>query len=181
MIRFCLVDVLLLVAFCYCSLSAILRKKVGKPNGRNQKPIRIHICQFVYMNFLYNFIYVNSYDLRIYWYNFLYVSLYDLRIHIIGIMFSSIVQKGYFHGHNMLPPSTLQHCCRHQATAATAKLLPPPPPHCRRRAAATANTALPPPLPPRFCQAAATAAVAFIFICCHCCHCSFRCCCRRHF
>jgi hypothetical protein len=31
-------------------LVAILKKKVGEPNGRNQKPIRIHICQFVYLN-----------------------------------------------------------------------------------------------------------------------------------
>ncbi len=30
----------------------------------------------------------------------MYVNSYNLRIHIIQIIFSSIVHKGYFHGHN---------------------------------------------------------------------------------
>ncbi len=41
MVQFCLVNVLLLVACHHRSLLAILRKKVGKPNLRNQKPKQI--------------------------------------------------------------------------------------------------------------------------------------------
>ncbi len=49
---------------------------------------------------------MNSYDLQMHWYDFIYVNSYNLRIHIIRIMFSSIVHKGYFHGHNITRPTT---------------------------------------------------------------------------
>ncbi len=62
-----------------------------------------HMSIRKYDFFMYNFIHVNSYNLQIHWCNFIYVNLYDLRIHIIQIMLSSIVHKGYFHGHNTLP------------------------------------------------------------------------------
>jgi hypothetical protein len=51
----------------------------------------------------YDFIYVNLYNLEIHWYDFIYVNSYNIRIQMIRIMFSSIVHKGYFHGHNTLP------------------------------------------------------------------------------
>ncbi len=56
----------------------------------NSYTLRIHWNDFTYMN---------SFDLRIHFNEFIYVNSYDLRIHIIRIMFSSIVHKGYFHGH----------------------------------------------------------------------------------
>jgi hypothetical protein len=82
----------------YCSLLAILRKKVGKPKEESR-----NLYGFAYLNLYilqiqwYDFIYVNSLN------NFIYMNLYNLQIHIIRIIFSSIVHKGYFHGRNTLP------------------------------------------------------------------------------
>ncbi len=79
------------------SLLAILRKKVGESNEESRN--------------LYGFAYVTLYIIQIHWYNFIYVNSlygmyvnsYNLRIHIIQIISSSIVHKGYFHGHDTLP------------------------------------------------------------------------------
>ncbi len=72
----------------YRSLLTILRKKVGEPKEESRN--------------LYGFVHKNLYIL-IRLYNFMYVNLYSLQIHIIQIVSSSIVHKGYFHGHNTLP------------------------------------------------------------------------------
>jgi hypothetical protein len=75
---------------CYLSLLAILRKKVGEPKEESRN--------------LYRFAYVNSYNLWIHiFFEFINVNSYNLWIHIIQIIFSSIVHKGYFHGHDTLP------------------------------------------------------------------------------
>ncbi len=87
MLRFCLVDVHSLVAYCYRSLLAILRKKVGKPKEESRN--------------LYGFVDMNSY-IQIHLYDFIYVNSYNIRIHIIRIVSSSLVHKGYFHGHDTL-------------------------------------------------------------------------------
>jgi hypothetical protein len=69
----------------YRSLLAILRKKVGelKEESRN----------------LYRFVYMNPY-IQIHLYNFVYVNSHNLRINITQIISSSIVHKGQFHGHD---------------------------------------------------------------------------------
>ncbi len=85
---------------------------------------------FTYVNlyvwiFMYNFIYVNSYCLQIHWSNFIYVNSYNLRIHIIQIMFSSIVHKGYFHGHNTLPLHGKTHSAIDEQTENGSRKTPP--------------------------------------------------------
>ncbi len=85
-------------------LSFSEKEKLGMPKEESR-----NLYGFAYVNSYilrihwYDFVYVNSYNLRIRWYDFLYVNLYNLRIHIIQIIFSSIIHKGYFHGHNTLP------------------------------------------------------------------------------
>ncbi len=72
---------------CYRPLLAILRKKVGKPKEESRN--------------LYGFIDMNLY-IQIHLYDFIYVNSYNIRIHIIWIVSSSLVHKGYFHGHDSL-------------------------------------------------------------------------------
>ncbi len=85
-------------------LSFSEKEKLGKPKeeSRNQYGFACVKSQTLQIHW-YDFIYVDSYNLQTYWYDFICVNPYNLRIHIIRIMFSSIVHKGYFHGHATLP------------------------------------------------------------------------------
>jgi hypothetical protein len=86
MLRFCLVDVRSLVAYLLLlPLSYPKRKKIGEPKEESRN--------------LYGFRDMNSY-IQIHLYDFLYVNSYNLQIHIIRIVSSSLVHKGYFHGHD---------------------------------------------------------------------------------
>ncbi len=73
----------------YRSLLAILRKKVGELKEEIRNLYRFH---------------VNSYNLWIcIFFEFIHVNSYNLWILIIQIIFSSILHKGYFHGHGTRP------------------------------------------------------------------------------
>jgi len=50
MLRFCLVDVRSLVAYSLLFPLSYPKKESWQAQGRRQKPIRIRICQFVYVN-----------------------------------------------------------------------------------------------------------------------------------
>ena len=67
-----------------------------------EKPIRIHICEFVHANTLVRLHICKSTYVNLL-YNIMYVNLYNLRIRVIQIISSSIVNEGYFHGHETGP------------------------------------------------------------------------------
>jgi hypothetical protein len=102
MLWFCLVDVWSLVAYWLPLPLSYPKKESWWAQWRKQKPIWICISEFVYVNLLVQlhtckFTYTNSL------YDIIYVNLCNLWILIIQIIFSSIVHKGYFHGHDTLP------------------------------------------------------------------------------
>jgi hypothetical protein len=90
MLRFCLVDIRSSAIYLANAPSQLFwEREVRQAQGKSRN--------------LYRFAYVNLYILQIHWSDFIYVNSYNLRIHIIWITFSSIVHKGYFHGHDTLP------------------------------------------------------------------------------